>query len=255
MTGTTPAASSAGSGGTTTTTPAGPAATPTTATPTTATPTTATPTTVGSYANAIPGVTVTDPKVYAAAPAKVADNSAIAVLTPAQAKTLDIRSLTPSVCLANDEDIVFIDEGRCIAQVVREKTKAVLRTLRTTVVTDDIADLKVGNEVAVLAPLFFQAGSAEFKASSLSRLQQLRPRIEAAGSVLIAGHTGNLMGNTPENVALARARAQATVAALRARGSKGPFAIAAVGALDPVTNGTTRQAQDRNRRSVIVLIP
>lgn len=251
VTGTTPAASSATAGGSTAAAPA----TPATGTPTTGTPAAGTQTAVGSYANAIPGVTVTDPKVYTAAPAKVADNSAIAVLTPTQARTMDIRSLTPNVCLPNDEDIVFIDEGRCIAQVVREKTRAVVRTLRTTVVSDDIADLKVGNEVAVLAPLYFKAGTAEFRSSSLARLQQLRPRIEAAGSVLIAGHTGNLMGNTPENVALARARAQATVAALKARGSKGPFAIAAVGALDPVSNGTTRQAQDRNRRSVIVLIP
>lgn len=212
-------------------------------------------TAVGSYANAIPGVTVTDATVYTTAPTKVADNSAISVLTAAQASTMDIKTLTPSVCLPNDEDLVFIDQGRCIAQVVNIKTRAVLRTLKTTVIGDDIADLKVGNEVAVLAPLYFYAGTANFKTSSIARLNKLKTRIETAGSVLVAGHTGNLMGNTPENIALSKQRAQATVAALKARGSDGPFAIAAIGALDPVNNGTTQAEQDKNRRSVIVLIP
>jgi len=243
------------------TTPAAATTTKTTAAPTTTT--TAAPvasrvagtTSTGSYATAIPGVTVTDPTVYTSAPVKVADNSAISVLTPAQASTMDIKTLTPSVCLPNDEDLVFIDQGRCIAQVVNAKTRAVLRTLKTTVIGDDIADLKVGNEVAVLAPLYFHAGTANFKASSIARLKKLKTRIEAAGSVLVAGHTGNLMGNTPENVTLSKQRAQATVAALKARGSDGPFAIAAIGALDPVNNGDSRAEQDKNRRSVIVLIP
>ncbi|MFM8870251.1 MAG: OmpA family protein, partial [Actinomycetota bacterium] len=237
------------------------ATTTTTAVPTTTT--TAAPvasrvagtTSTGSYATAIPGVTVTDPTVYTTAPVKVADNSAISVLSPTQASTMDIKTLTPSVCLPNDEDLVFIDQGRCIAQVVNAKTRAVLRTLKTTVIGDDIADLKVGNEVAVLAPLYFHAGTANFKSSSIARLNKLKTRIESAGSVLVAGHTGNLMGNTPENVTLSKQRAQATVDALKARGSDGPFAIAAIGALDPVSNGDTRADQDKNRRSVIVLIP
>ena len=209
-----------------------------------------------SYANAIPGVTVTDPKVYTtAAPTKVAGDSAISVLTPAQAKTQDIVSKTPSVCLPNDEDLVFLDEGRCIAEVVNVKTRKVLRTLKTTVVDDDIADLQVGNEIAVLSPLYFYAGTTTFKPSSIARLNTLKTQILSAGSVLVAGHSGILMGNTPENVALSKQRAQAAVKALKSRGSKGPFAIAAVGALDPATTKQTPAAQDKNRRVVIVLIP
>ena len=208
-----------------------------------------------SYATAVAGVTVTDPTVYTTAPTKVAGDSAISVLTDAQAKTMDIVSKTPSVCLPNDEDLVFLDEGKCIAEVVNVKTRKVLRTLKTTVVSDDIADLKVGNEIAVLAPLYFRAGTAIFKASSLTRLASLKSKILSAGSVLVAGHSGNLMGNTPENISLSKERASAAVAALKARGSKGPFAIAAVGALDPASNVQTQAAQDKNRRVVIVLIP
>lgn len=216
----------------------------------------ASPAAAASYANAVPGVTVTDTKVYTtAAPAKVAGNSAISVITPADAKTSDVVSLTPSICLPNDEDLVFIDEGKCIAQVVNEKTRKVLRTLKTTVVADDIADLQVGNEVAVLSPLYFFSGTTTFKPSSLARLASLKAKIATAGSVLVAGHSGTLTGNTPENVALSKQRAQAAVRALKARGSKGPFAIAAVGALDPASTKTTQEAQDLNRRVVIVLIP
>lgn len=238
------------------------AATTTVAPTTTATPATTTaPTTTTTvvqrdpYANAVPGVTVTDTKVYATAPAKVASASAIDVLTPAQAKTSDIVSQTPSVCLPNDEDLVFIDEGRCIAQVVNEKTRKVLRTLRTTVVEDDISTLKVGNEIAVLSPLYFSAGTSSMKLSSLRRLNTLVPQVKAAGSILVAGHSGVLMGDTVENRALSRQRANTVVAALKKRGATADFAIAAVGALDPVSTGDSQKDQDKNRRAVIVLIP
>jgi outer membrane protein OmpA-like peptidoglycan-associated protein len=193
--------------------------------------------------------------VYTTAPTKVAGNSAISVLSEAQAATYDIKTFTPSVCLPSDDELVFIDEGRCIANIVNVKTRQVLRTLRTTVVDDDIADLRVGNEVAVLAPLYFHAGTANFKPGSLARIAKMKTRVSNAGSVLVAGHTGNLMGNTPENRKLSSERAQAAVSAMKSRGIEGPFAVAAVGALDPVNTGSSRADQDKNRRVVVVLIP
>jgi alpha-tubulin suppressor-like RCC1 family protein/outer membrane protein OmpA-like peptidoglycan-associated protein len=210
---------------------------------------------VGNYATAVPGVTVTDAKVYVTAPREVAGASAITVLTSAQNKVMDVVSKTPSICLPNDDDLIFLDEGKCIADVVNVKTRKVLRTLRTTVVEDDIADLKVGNEIAILTPLYFFSGTTNFKDASLARLGKLKSRINAAGSVLIAGHSGTLTGNTPENVKLSQQRAAATVKELKLRGAKGPFAIATVGALDPASKGKSQADQDKNRRVVIVLIP
>jgi outer membrane protein OmpA-like peptidoglycan-associated protein/Tol biopolymer transport system component len=212
-------------------------------------------TAVASYANAIPGVTITDAKVYTAAPVKVSADSAINAMTPAEAKTYDIVSKTPSVCLPNDDDLVFLDDGKCIATIVNEKTRAVLRTLKTTVVSTDISTLKVGNEIAVLSPLYFDAGSADMKAASSKRLTSLLPTIKKAGSILIAGHSGSLMGNTLENQALSKSRATSVVTALKKLGATAPIAIAAVGALDPVSTGTSKAAQDKNRRAVVVLIP
>ncbi len=239
------------------TTTVAPAATTNTTIPPVATtaPVSAAPTVTSAYTNAVPGITVTDAKVYAVAPQKVAGDSAITVLSSAQNKLMDVVSKTPSICLPNDEDLVFLNEGKCIAEVVNVKTRAVLRTLRTTVVKDDIADLKVGNEIAILTPLYFFSGTTKFKEVSLARLAKLKTRISAAGSVLIAGHSGNLAGNTAENVKLSQMRAMATVQELRSRGAKGPFAIAAVGSLDPASKGKTEKEQDKNRRVVIVLIP
>lgn len=231
---------------------------PTTTTTSTTTSTTiATTTTLPTsvYASAVPGITVTDPTVYRTAPQEVAGKSAIIVLTPLQNKILDIVSKTPSVCLPNDDNLVFIDEGKCIAEVVNAKTRNAIRTLRTTVVSDDISELQVGNEVAVLAPLYFVAGSFEFKPESLTRLAKLKNRISNAGSVLVAGHSGILSGNTPENIKLSGERAKAAVKELKARGAKGPFSVASVGALDPATTLKTQAAQEKNRRVVIVLIP
>jgi outer membrane protein OmpA-like peptidoglycan-associated protein len=231
--------------------------TTTVAATTTLAPTTTTTSTVPEsvYASAVPGITVTDPTVYQTAPKQVAGESAIMVLTPAQNKIADVVSKTPSICLPSDNDLVFIDEGRCIAEVVNTKTRKVLRTLKTTVVADDISELEVGNEIAILTPLYFVAGTFDLKAQSLSRLTKLKDRVTSAGSVLVAGHSGVLMGNTPENIKLAKARADATVAILKARGAKGPFSVASVGALDPVTMVKTQAAQEKNRRVVIVLIP
>lgn len=228
-----------------------------TTTTTLATTTTSTTTTLPTsvYASAVPGITVTDPTVYRTAPQEVAGKSAIIVLTPLQNKVLDIVSKTPSVCLPNDDNLVFIDEGKCIAEVVNAKTRNALRTLRTTVVSDDISELQVGNEVAVLAPLYFVAGSFDFKPESLARLAKLKNRISNAGSVLVAGHSGILLGNTPENIKLAGERAKAAVKELKARGAKGPFSVASIGALDPATTVKTQVAQEKNRRVVIVLIP
>lgn len=231
--------------------------TTTTTTSTTTSTTIATTTTLPTsvYASAVPGITVTDPTVYRTAPQEVAGKSAIIVLTPLQNKILDIVSKTPSVCLPNDDNLVFIDEGKCIAEVVNAKTRNAIRTLRTTVVSDDISELQVGNEVAVLAPLYFVAGSFEFKPESLTRLAKLKNRISNAGSVLVAGHSGILSGNTPENIKLSGERAKAAVKELKARGAKGPFSVASVGALDPATTLKTQAAQEKNRRVVIVLIP
>lgn len=209
----------------------------------------------GKYATATPGVTVTDNKVYNQAPAEVAADSAIRVLSIAQNRTLDVETKTPSVCLPNDDELVFLNEGKCIATIVNAKTRAVLRTVKTTVVSDDISEVRVGNSIVTLAPVYFRQMSSFLDAKARARIASIKKQVDAAGSVLVVGYSGTLNGNSTENRALSRARAVATVNALRLAGATGPFAVSGVGALDPVTRGTSEADQARNRRVVIVLIP
>ena len=238
---------------TTTTTTAAPTTTTTAVPTTTAAPTTTT--TVLRRTESVPGVTITDTKIYSRPPERVASSSAISVLTREQNKTLDITTRTPTVCLPNDDELVFIDTGRCIADVVNTKTRQVLRSLRTTVMPSDVSELNVGNEIVTLAPIYFENGSSIVSAKGRATLRNLKEKISAAGSVLVIGHSGTLNGNTPENIALSRSRAVATVATLQDLKAKGPFAIAGVGAVDPAGTGRTEASQAMNRRVVVVLIP
>jgi outer membrane protein OmpA-like peptidoglycan-associated protein len=218
-------------------------------------PTTTSPTTTTIAPSAIPGVTVTDTKVYSRPPARVAAESSINVLTRAQNRTSDIATRTPSVCLPNDDELVFIDTGRCIADVVNTKTRRVLRTLRTTVIESDVSELNVGNEIVILAPIYFENGSSTLNAKAKRTLKNLTEQISAAGSVLVVGHSGTRNGNSPENIALSQARAKSTVAELRTMKATGPFSVSGVGALDPARSARTEKAQAKNRRVVVVLIP
>jgi outer membrane protein OmpA-like peptidoglycan-associated protein len=224
-----------------------------------ATPAVTTTTTVAPVATAtavVPGVTVTDTKVYTkSVPNKDAAGFAIAVMTPAQAKTRDIETLTPRVCLPANDDLVFIKTGRCVAQIVSEKTGKVLRRLTTRVVADEVSEINVGNEIVTLAPIYFGGASASVDAKAKKRLQSIKDRISAAGTVLLVGHSGILMGNTPENQEMGRARAIATRNELRDMGAKGPFFVTSAGALAPASTKMTQVAQAKNRRVVIVLIP
>jgi outer membrane protein OmpA-like peptidoglycan-associated protein len=238
-----------------TTTTIAPATTAPATTTTTTTTTPVTTTTVPPQTESVPGVTVTDTKIYSRPPESVASSSAITVLSRSQNKTLDITTRTPAVCLPNDDELVFVDTGRCIADVVNTKTRQVLRSLRTTVVASDVSELKVGNEIVTLAPIYFANGSSTVTEKGRATLEKLKEKISAAGSVLVVGHSGTRNGNTPENIALSRSRALAAVATLRAMKAGGPFAIAGVGAGDPVGSGQTEESQAKNRRVVVVLIP
>jgi outer membrane protein OmpA-like peptidoglycan-associated protein len=225
----------------------------TTTVPTTTT--TTVPTSSGAPSVVVPGVTVTDTKVYTRAPKQVAASSAITVLTPTQAKTRVIESNTPSVCVPTNDDIVFIDEGRCSVSILSKATGRVLKRLSTRVIEDEVSNLEVGNEIAVIAPIYFDGASNNVNTRGLQRIRGLVPRISAAGTVLVIGHSGIALGDTPENRALSRQRAVSTVNAIKKAGGKGPFNVLGVGGKSPLVPSTKGEDQAKNRRVVIVLVP
>jgi outer membrane protein OmpA-like peptidoglycan-associated protein len=207
------------------------------------------------YTSAIPGVTKTDAKVYTIAPKEVATNSAISVLTPTQKLTMNLVTRTPDVCLPNNDDLVFLGKGQCITDVIHSKTLKVLRTLRTKVVGTKISQLRVGNAIATIAPIYFDFVSSKLNRNAVTRLKKIRSQISQAGSVLVVGHSGTINGNSPANIKLSQDRAARVVTALRQAGSKGPFSFSGVGASAPSSPRSTLAAQAKNRRVIIVLIP
>ena len=207
------------------------------------------------YNSAIPGVTKTDAKVYTTAPKEVAANSSISVLTPTQKLTMNVVSRTPEVCLPNNDDLVFLGTGQCVSDVVHHKTLNVLRTLRTKVVSTKISQLRVGNAIATIAPIYFDYVSSQLNRKAMTRLKKIRTQISQAGSVLVIGHSGNINGNSRANIKLSQDRAARVVSALRQAGSKGPFTYSGVGATAPSSPRNTLAAQAKNRRVIIVLIP
>jgi alpha-tubulin suppressor-like RCC1 family protein/outer membrane protein OmpA-like peptidoglycan-associated protein len=241
--------------GATTTTTSNIAPTTTIASSSTTTPSTTSGETSPSTGAVVPGVTITDPTIYTTPPKRVAEGSAITVLTETQTKTQQLRSTTPDVCLPTKDDIVFIDTGLCNVSVLSKKSGAILRILRTTVIESDVVELGIGNEIATLAPIYFNNGSSELTPIAKRRIASLKGRVSAAGSVMVVGHSGIMLGDTQENRALSKDRAVNTVKTLKRFGARGPFFSVAVGALDPEVKDTSRSAQTRNRRVVIVLIP
>jgi outer membrane protein OmpA-like peptidoglycan-associated protein len=207
------------------------------------------------YTSAIPGVTKTDTKVYRVAPQEVAANSSISVLTPTQKLTMNLVTRTADVCLPNNDDLVFLAKGQCISDVVNSKTLKVLRTLRTKVVGTNISQLRVGNAIATIAPIYFDFVSSKLNRNAVTRLKKIRSQISQAGSVLVVGHSGTINGNSRANIKLSQDRAARVVTALRQAGSKGPFTYSGVGASAPSSPRSTLAAQAKNRRVIIVLIP
>lgn len=244
-------------------------ATPTTTTSTTTATTTPTssgsPTTVTATTGASAGGSVktqvtsrqlveSDSKVYTTAPQSVPVNAAVHVLTSSQAKTMDLVSQTPSTCLGAVTDLVFLQSGTCTAQVVSVSTRQVIRTLRTRVVPSSVSTMKVGNAIVTLAPLYFFNGTTTLRPGSTTRLAAAAKIAKTAGRVLIVGHTGNLSGNTPENQALSKARADLVTTRLTQLGVRNTKAIG-VGALAPISRSTSENGQNKNRRVVVVLVP
>lgn len=201
------------------------------------------------------GLRVTDPTVYTRAPRQVSKNSAISVLADNQTKTYTIKTSTQRTCIPTKKDVVFINEGRCTVAILDKKTGKVLRRLQTLVVKQGIQELRVGNEVAVITPIYFANGSSRLTTTAKNQLRQLRNSMSSASSALVMGHTGIVAGNTRENILLSRKRAANTINELKKSSVESSFYAWAMGARDPATKSKRWQDQAMNRRAVIVLVP
>jgi len=195
-----------------------------------------------------------DSKVYSELlPRRTAAATALHVLTPNEAKSAEVRTLSPAVCIGAETDLVLIGSGRCDARVVNVTTNEVLRVLSTTVVPDTGGTIKVGNKVVVLTPYFFFNGTTKLRPKSLKRFKKSLALARGASTILVTGHSGNMQGVTSWNKALAKNRAATVAKMLKKKKVKAPIAGVGSGPQYPITTSPKRQAA--NRRVVVVLIP
>ena len=192
---------------------------------------------------------------YTALPATMKAANALRVVTPAEVDKTVLVSGTGSVCLPAGPYLVFMRPGTCKAYVVSRQTKGNLRVLTTRVLKSTSARGESGIPTEVLDPLYFEGGTAKLKPASEKLVTQHAKVAKAARAVLIVGYTGNLTFDREAQTDLARRRAAVTMVELQAAGVKGPFSLHMGGADNAVSGGTSVAEQDKNRRTIIILVP
>jgi flagellar motor protein MotB len=194
-------------------------------------------------------------ETYTALPATVKATNALRVVTPAEVDKTVLVSGTGSVCLPAGPYLVFLRPGTCKAYVVSRQTKGNLRVITTRVLKSTATRGEEGIAIDILDPLYFEGGTAKLKPASKKLVTQHAKVAKTARAVLIVGYTGNLTFDREAQTELARRRAAVTMVELQAAGVKGPFSLHMGGADNSVSNGTSVAEQDKNRRTIIILVP
>lgn len=192
---------------------------------------------------------------YTALPTSVKALNALRVVTPTEYDQTVLVSGSGSVCLPAGPYLVFLRPGFCKAYVVSRKTKGNLRVITTRVLKSTAKGGETGYPIDILDPLYFLGGTAKLKPEAEKLVRSQAKAAQTARAVLIIGYTGNLTFDKEAQTDLARRRAAVTQLALQAAGVKGPFSLFMGGADNAVSSGTAVSDQDKNRRTIIILVP
>lgn len=230
----------------------------TTTTTSTVAPTTTTTTVASTTTTLAPVVAVVrvtpkriDSVVYSKKlPAAVQKNTALKVLSKKDAANLDIRTITPKVCVALTTSVLLVNTGRCSVQIIDEKTKAVVRSMRTTV---KAADVRVGSVPTVASPVMFKQASAILNATGLAQVQKIAKAAKSASRVVVIGHAAALTDISEFRFAISRDRATAVKAALIKAGVTATIEIVTQSDNQSVKTQKTEAAQSKNRRADVYI--
>ena len=194
-----------------------------------------------------------DPKVYSTKlPAATQPDSALKVLTAAQAKDLDIRTTTPKICVALTTSVLLVNPGRCVVQIIDEDTKKVLRSMTTTVKD---ADVDQGTTLTTDEPIMFKQASTTLSKAAKAQVAALAEAAKSASRVVVIGHSAALGEVSAYSYAISRDRALAVKAALVKAGVKATIEVVALSYNQPETTKKTEAAQAKNRRAEVFIFP
>lgn len=181
--------------------------------------------------------------------------SALRLLSSAQVASHVLNSVTPKVCVGSGSNLVFVGTGRCIVQIALRRNGVISKTLATRVTSGEVESSDTVVPVADPVTVYFVGGTSRLKPTSKKRLDSLLANARASSSILVAGHSGNMGGESSNLVALSTKRAIVVRGYLRDRGVSKTIAIWSYGSTMPVTNSKSQKAQDKNRRAEVWLIP
>ena len=194
-----------------------------------------------------------DKKVYSTKlPTAAQPDSALTVLTAKQAKTLDIRTTTPKICVALTTSVLLVNPGRCVVQIIDEDTKKVLRSMTTTVKKKDV---EVGTTLTTDEPIMFKQAITKLSKKALAQIAELAEAAKNARRVVVIGHSAAIGEISQYSYAISRNRANAVKAALVKAGVKATIEVVALSYSQPEATKKTEAAQAKNRRAEVFIFP
>jgi outer membrane protein OmpA-like peptidoglycan-associated protein len=194
-----------------------------------------------------------DKKVYSTKlPTAAQPDSALTVLTAKQAKTLDIRTTTPKICVALTTSVLLVNPGRCVVQIIDEDTKKVLRSMTTTVKKKDV---EVGTTLTTDEPIMFKQAITKLSKKALAQVAELAEAAKNARRVVVIGHSAAIGEISQYSYAISRNRANAVKAALVKAGVKATIEVVALSYSQPEATKKTEAAQAKNRRAEVFIFP
>ena len=183
-------------------------------------------------------------------PTAVQTNTALKVLSSKDAKKLDIRTVTPKVCVALTTSVLLVNSGRCSVQIIDQDTKAVIRSLSTTVKSSEV---RVGSVPTVASPVKFNQASAILNAAGKAQIQKIATAAKGARRVVVIGHAASLTNVAEYRFAISRERANAVKAALIKAGVTATIEIVAQSDNQPAKTKKTEASQAQNRRADVYI--
>ena len=207
----------------------------------------------GGTATSNGGAGRVDKKVYSTKlPTAAQPNSALTVLTTKQAKTLDIRSTTPKICVALTTSVLLVNPGRCVVQIIDEDTKKVLRSMTTTVKKKDV---EVGTTLTTDEPIMFKQAKTKLSKQALAQIAELAEAAKDASRIVVIGHSAAIGEISKYSYAISRDRANAVKAALVKAGVKATIEVVALSYSQPEATKKNEAAQAKNRRAEVFIFP